>query len=73
MNSITIKGLTHRQVAICEMLWKLQDWDDINRLCRAGGPEFYAMLYLMAAEQLDQVDSVALAQQALKPYRLTGL
>ena len=73
MSNITLTGLTHRQVAICEMLWKLENWDDIHRLCRAGGPDFYAMLDLMAAEQLDQVEDVALAQQALKPYRLTGL
>ena len=62
---ITLTGLTHRQVTICEMLWNLQNWDDIHNLCRAGGPEFYAMLDLMTAEQLDQVEDVSLAQKVL--------
>ena len=58
MSDLTITGLTSRQVVICEMLWRLHDWDEIFALVRAGGPEFQAMLNLMVAEQFDKVDEV---------------
>jgi hypothetical protein len=54
-NDITITGLTTRQAFICDMLWKMPSMHAVDDLCRAGGPEFYAMRDLIVAEQYDKV------------------
>jgi hypothetical protein len=54
-NDITLTGLTTNQVFICEMLWKMPSMTAVDDLCRAGGPEFYAMRDLIVAEQYDKV------------------
>jgi hypothetical protein len=57
-NDITLTGLTTNQVFICEMLWKMPSMNAVDDLCRAGGPEFYAMRDLIVAEQYDKVTEV---------------
>jgi hypothetical protein len=54
-NDLTITGLTTRQAFICDMLWKMPSMHAVDDLCRAGGPEFYAMRDLIVAEQYDKV------------------
>jgi len=50
---ITITGLTPNQKFICEILWRMPSMAAVEDLCRAGGPEYFAMRDLMVAAQLD--------------------
>jgi len=66
---LTITGLTPIQKMICELLWRMPSMHAVEDLCRAGGPEYYAMRDLMVAAQVDKDDSI---QEGLKEY-LTSL
>ena len=68
-NALTITGLTPIQKMICEILWRMPTMAAVEDLCRAGGPEYYAMRDLMVAAQFDRDDTI---QEGLKEY-LTSL
>ena len=55
---ITITGLTPIQKMICELLWRMPSMHAVEDLCKAGGPEYYAMRDLMVAAQFDKDDSI---------------
>ena len=66
---LTITGLTPIQKMICELLWKMPSMHAVEDLCRAGGPEYYAMRDLMVAAHFDRDDTL---QEGLKEW-LTSL
>jgi len=66
---ITVTGLTPIQKMICELLWKMPSMHAVEDLCRAGGPEYYAMRDLMVAAHFDRDDTL---QEGLKEW-LTSL
>ena len=66
---LTITGLTPIQKMICELLWRMPSMHAVEDLCRAGGPEYYAMRDLMVAAHFDRDDTL---QEGLKEY-LTSL
>lgn len=55
---LTITGITPMQKMICEILWRMPTMNAVNDLCKAGGPEYYAMRDLMVATQFDKFDRV---------------
>ena len=55
---LTITGLTPNQKFICEILWKMPSMHAVNDLCKAGGPEYYAMRDLMVAAQFDKDNDI---------------
>jgi len=57
-NELTITGLTPNQKFICEILWRMPSMHAVNDLCKAGGPEYYAMRDLIMAEQFDRDDEI---------------
>ena len=68
-NELTITGLTPVQKMICELLWRMPSMHAVEDLCKAGGPEYYAMRDLMVAAQFDRDDNI---QEGLKEW-LTSL
>ena len=66
---LTITGLTPIQKMICELLWSMPSMHAVEDLCRAGGPEYYAMRDLMVAAHFDRDDTL---QEGLKEW-LTSL
>jgi len=55
---ITITGLTPIQKMICELLWRMPSMHAVEDLCKAGGPEYYAMRDLMVAAQFDKDNDI---------------
>ena len=68
-----IQFRTAEQRRIADLMWACQTNEEVNVLLRAFGLEAYIVREMMVAATYDEVEDVALAQQVLKPYRLTGL
>jgi hypothetical protein len=68
-----IQFKTVEQRRIADLLWACQSQEEVNVILRAFGLQAYIVKEMMIAATYDDVEDVALAQQVLKPYRLTGL
>ena len=68
-----IRFKTVEQRRIADLLWDCQSQEEVNVILRAFGLQAYIVKEMMIAATYDDVEDVALAQQVLKPYRLTGL
>jgi hypothetical protein len=68
-----IQFKTVEQRRIADLLWACQSQAEVNVILRAFGLQAYIVKEMMIAATYDDVEDVALAQQVLKPYRLTGL
>jgi hypothetical protein len=68
-----IQFRTNEQKRIADLLWSCQSQAEVNVVLRAFGLQAYVVKEMIIAATYDDVTDVALAQQALKPYRLTGL
>ena len=69
---ITLTKLTDRQTVFCDILWQLQDRDQVDRfiaaLPQAEAQECRTLVELMVAELFDSVDSVDEAQNLLDKF-----
>ena len=69
---ITLTKLTDRQTVFCDILWQLQDRDQVDRfiatLPQAEAQESRTLVELMVAELFDSVDSVDEAQNLLDKF-----
>jgi hypothetical protein len=68
-----IKFNTAEQHRIADLLWSCQSQAEVNVVLRAFGLQGYIVKEMILAAVYDDVTDVALAQQVLKPYGLTGL
>jgi hypothetical protein len=68
-----IQFKTDEQKRIADLLWACQSQAEVNVVLRAFGLQAYIVKEMIIAATYDDVTDVALAQQVLKPYRLTGL
>ena len=68
-----IQFKTDEQKRIADLLWACQSQAEVNVVLRAFGLQAYIVKEMIIAATYDDVEDVALAQQALKPFRLTGL
>lgn len=68
-----IQFRTDEQRRIADLMWACQTNEEVNVVLRAFGLEAYIVREMLVAATYDEVEDVALAQQALKPFRLTGL
>ena len=68
-----IQFKTDEQKRIADLLWACQSQAEVNVVLRAFGLEAYIVKEMIIAATYDDVEDVALAQQVLKPYRLTRL
>jgi hypothetical protein len=68
-----IQFKTDEQRRIADLLWNCQSQQEVNIVIRAFGVQAQVVKEMILAATYDEVEDVSLAQQALKPYRLTGL
>jgi hypothetical protein len=68
-----IQFKTTEQKRIADLLWSCQSQEEVNVVLRIYGLQAYVVKEMMIAATYDDIEDVALAQQVLKPYRLTGL
>ena len=68
-----IQFKTNEQKRIADLLWACQSQQEVNIVIRAFGVQAQIVKEMMIAATYDDIEDVALAQQVLKPYRLTGL
>ena len=68
-----IQFKTTEQKRIADLLWSCQSQAEVNVVLRIYGLQSYVVKEMMIAATYDDIEDVALAQQVLKPYRLTGL
>ena len=67
-----IQFKTTEQKRIADLLWSCQSQAEVNVVLRIYGLQAYVVKEMMIAATYDDIEDVALAQQVLKPYRLTG-
>ena len=74
---IQIQGLNKRQRAIADIMWMMNSRAECQRFIAslepAGRRDAETVVEMMILAVCDEVEDVALAQQILKPYGLTGL
>ena len=68
-----IQFKTTEQKRIADLLWSCQTQQEVNVVLRIYGLQAYVVKEMMIAATYDDIEDVALAQQVLKPFRLTGL
>jgi hypothetical protein len=70
-----IQFKTDEQRRIADLLWNCQSQQEVNIVIRAFGVQAQVVKEMILAATFDDMakEDVSLAQQALKPYRLTGL
>ena len=67
-----IQFKTTEQKRIADLLWSCQSQAEVNVVLRIYGLQAYVVKEMMIAATYDDIEDVALAQQVLKPFRLTG-
>jgi len=74
---VSIEGLNRRQRAIADVLWSMGSKAECDRFIASLQPSWRrdaeVVIEMMILAVCDEVDDVALAQQILKPFQLTGL
>lgn len=78
MNVLQIHGLTHRQKALADLMWNIDEWDDVEAFVATLSPrdkaEALSILELIRIEFIESLESqdnkTPEATELLKKYML---